>query len=287
MAVSPRPAEAVIYRWIDAHGVVSFSNTPPVSKRLSQVKQLKEMGSPPAAENPLPGAPETAVSATGPAADTGAVVGATEEEPEPAPLPEAAAEDGEGEDLEEAGILLPATRAPLYLSQALVPAAANLEVQLSHAYLSEAVLRDVDLTEVDFRGANFVETTLQDAVLDGGDFQGAFLVNANLAGVSAQDADLRNAKLQGANLRNGDFRGSDFRGAIFAGANVEGADFYEADLSGADLRGVAGLTREQLAGAYMDDETQLPEVVAAPSPLTRSIVLTNLPPLSEGVALSR
>lgn len=41
-------------------------------------------------------------------------------------------------------------------------------------------------------------------------------------------------------------------------------DLSNADLSGADLRGAYGITPEQLATAYLDDETQLPEFNASP-----------------------
>ena len=50
--------------------------------------------------------------------------------------------------------------------------------------------------------------------------------------------------------------------------DVSGACFVGADLRGADLRGVIGLTREQLEEAILDDTTQLPvEFLAA---LTRN-----------------
>lgn len=117
---------------------------------------------------------------------------------------------------------------------------------------------------VDFNTANFVNSNLQGAILDGGNFQRAFFVNANLGGVSVVDADFQQALLQGANLRAVNFQSSDLRGAIFGGANLEGADLSDADLSGADLRGAYSVTPEQLATAYLDDETQLPEFDASP-----------------------
>jgi uncharacterized protein YjbI with pentapeptide repeats len=41
-------------------------------------------------------------------------------------------------------------------------------------------------------------------------------------------------------------------------ANLKGAHLLLAHLEGADLRGVTGLTKEQLAEAIIDDETLLP-----------------------------
>src|SRR5262245_53879904 len=74
-AVCPRPVGAVIYRWVDTNRVLSFSNTPPVGKRLGKVERLAELGGPPATESAA--APATAaVVATAEAIDeSGAVAG--------------------------------------------------------------------------------------------------------------------------------------------------------------------------------------------------------------------
>jgi uncharacterized protein YjbI with pentapeptide repeats len=254
-------AEAEIYRWINANGVACFGNIPPVGIRLRDLERREEAASPVI----VAGAEvreETSETSDSPTMAMEDDAEATESTLIASGEEEAPMEDGEGE--EQLGTSLAVTDLPVYLARTVVAETPESQVQLPKAYLSEVMLQESDLTEVDFSEANFVNSNLQGAILDDGNFQRAFFVNANLRGVSAVGADLQQARLQGANLRAVNFQDSDLRGAIFSGANLAGADLTDADLSGADLRGAYGITPEQLATAYLDDETQLSEFNASP-----------------------
>jgi len=81
--------------------------------------------------------------------------------------------------------------------------------------------------------------------------------------------DLRRADLWGAHLERAHLRGAHLEEAYLIGAHLEGASLWDAHLEGAylesahlegvDLRGVTGLTREQLAQAITDENTQFPD----------------------------
>lgn len=82
------------------------------------------------------------------------------------------------------------------------------------------------------------------------DFTRASLAGANLIDANLRQADLDDADLSGANLMR---------------ADLTGAYMAAADLSGANLRGVRGITAEQLAGARISAATILPAGGAASS----------------------
>ncbi len=79
---------------------------------------------------------------------------------------------------------------------------------------------------------------------------------------SLRDLDLDPA---GAELTAAFFTCADLTGANFDRANVDNADFSGAILAGADLSRVANLESEQLRGAVVDDDTQLPRGVQPPT----------------------
>jgi uncharacterized protein YjbI with pentapeptide repeats len=60
--------------------------------------------------------------------------------------------------------------------------------------------------------------------------------------------------LVGANLSKADCTNANFRGADFKDAILEGTI-----LKGADLSGALNLTREQIQGAIIDENTVLPD----------------------------
>jgi Pentapeptide repeats (8 copies) len=62
-----------------------------------------------------------------------------------------------------------------------------------------------------------------------------------------------------------DLRDTDLRGADLQETHLEGADLRGAHLEGAFLWGVTGLTTEQLARAFGDAKTRLPEGIARPA----------------------
>jgi len=111
----------------------------------------------------------------------------------------------------------------------------------------------------------------------------ADISRANLHGISLRDfeprgpllaiaTDFRRASLTDLDLRPADaeltaafFTCADLTGAELGRANVNNADFSGAILSGADLSGVKDLESEQLQGAVLDDDTELPEGVQPPT----------------------
>lgn len=127
--------------------------------------------------------------------------------------------------------------------------------------LSGAYLRGLDLSGSRMRratldGADLAEATLARADLSGASLVGAdlawaVLTQSNLAGADLSGADLLHADLEGANLGDATLARAQltltwaarasFRGATLSDATLDGAV-----LSGADLRGVRGLTQDQL-----------------------------------------
>lgn len=95
--------------------------------------------------------------------------------------------------------------------------------------LSPMFLTSADLRRADLRGTDFQRT-----ILNGADLRRAWLHDTRLAGVPLHGADLRETTLTNADLQG-------------------------ADLGAADLRGATGLVAEQLAPAYIDAETVLPD----------------------------
>ena len=76
------------------------------------------------------------------------------------------------------------------------------------------------------------------------DIHGAFVRRIGLS-----DADLERANLSYADATNAIFRGANFKDAVLKGTILRGAD----------LRAAKNLTREQLAGAIIDETTLLPD----------------------------
>ncbi|MFC9534888.1 pentapeptide repeat-containing protein [Streptomyces sp. NPDC056975] len=99
--------------------------------------------------------------------------------------------------------------------------------------LSRAFLTWADLCRADLRGAD-----LTDSILSRADLSHSMLAWARL-----DDAGLANADLRGAHLAETTLLGT--------------------DLSGADLRDTKSLTARQLAGAVIDEATQLPPTLAS------------------------
>jgi uncharacterized protein YjbI with pentapeptide repeats len=147
---------------------------------------------------------------------------------------------------------------------------------LSHAKLGRADLYMAELSEANLSGADLRWTKLNGASLNGANLSKADLNKADLsrAILSIDDpiwTDLSRASLHGANLSE-----ADLREAIFSRADLNEADLSRADLRWAnlrevcnlesalslkdtDLRGVEGLTKEQLAtckakGAIIDED---------------------------------
>jgi uncharacterized protein YjbI with pentapeptide repeats len=171
---------------------------------------------------------------------------------------------------------------------------------LKQAWLAQASLRKTDLTGADLSGANLYAANLSEAFLWETDLSGANLWQANLckadlrgtnlSGATLLEANLseatlyRGVKLTGANLFKANLSEAklydvDLLWAVLKEGNLSGAEFNGTDLEDArslektDLRGVKGLTREQLLackakGAIIDEDatTNAPQPTAAPPP---------------------
>ncbi|MET8956969.1 pentapeptide repeat-containing protein [Streptomyces sp. NPDC004393] len=120
-------------------------------------------------------------------------------------------------------------------------------------------LRSTQLVGLALRGFEFsAPPRLSRAFLTWADLCRADLRGADLSGAVLTDADLRHSVLAGACLDQAGMAGADLHGALLAEATLLGTD-----LSGADLRDTRSLTARQLAGAVIDEETQLPSSLAS------------------------
>jgi uncharacterized protein YjbI with pentapeptide repeats len=156
-------------------------------------------------------------------------------------------------------------------------------------------LGNTDLAGADFNGADFRYSNLSGANLEGANLSGANLEQAKLDYANLERADLSwaliayakltyanlfkanlnraslsGADLSGAQLRDADLSGAILNDAILVYADLMGADFSDAYLSKANLSGarfsdkISGfgparhLTWDQLGGAILNEETELP-----------------------------
>jgi hypothetical protein len=157
-------------------------------------------------------------------------------------------------------------------------------IQLDNAYLWMADLEQVWMRQASLRKANLFGANFSGANLSWANFSGANLRNANLSkahlrGVNFSEAYLINANLSTTHLRNANLSGANLSGADPSGANIwevnisladlkkaklNGAEFLKTNIEDAlslkdtDLRGVTGLTKEQLTacktkGAIIDE----------------------------------
>ena len=95
--------------------------------------------------------------------------------------------------------------------------------------------------------------------LQGADLSGANLSYTRLRGAGLSYANLQKADLSNINLGGADLSNADLRGANLKGANLKDADLEKTCMRGADLSEAQGLTQTQLAEAYGDDNTTLPD----------------------------
>ncbi len=104
----------------------------------------------------------------------------------------------------------------------------------------------------------------------------AHLNDVDLSGANLRRADLSGAYLSGANLRRADLSMTDLSGAHLNEANLSGANIEKArSLIKTDLRGVNGLTKEQLEackakGAFIDEEATVSSSQSTASTLLSS-----------------
>lgn len=127
----------------------------------------------------------------------------------------------------------------------------------------------LDLARTDLRGVNLAAAFLERAMLDGAWLQGADLRRARLDRALLKGARLEGAKLDGASLveaylHDAHLEGASLEGATLQEAYLAGAHLEGATLAAADLRGVFGLTWDQLKLAQRDHLTRLPDYLVAP-----------------------
>ena len=131
-------------------------------------------------------------------------------------------------------------------------------LDLRDTYLKWAYLKGAHL-----EGATFGGACLSRAELTGAHLEKAFLL-ADLRGAHLRGAHLEGATFLNALLEGADLGGAHLEGAILWEAFIMGADLRGAHLEGADLRGVTGLSPDQIAETFGDAATQLPDDLLRP-----------------------
>jgi uncharacterized protein YjbI with pentapeptide repeats len=139
------------------------------------------------------------------------------------------------------------------------------EIHLEGADLRSAHLEGADLKNAYLAGALLSAAHLEGADLQGSHLEGAYVGDANLEGAVLRAAHLERAALRRAHLARTDLTGAHLEGADLEGADLTGALLNDTHLEGADLTGAVHLTREQMAGAILDDMTRLPPSLMARS----------------------
>lgn len=125
-------------------------------------------------------------------------------------------------------------------------------------------LRGTDLRRADLRAAHLEGAILYKAYLEGAILIESHLEQANLIQVHLERADLKGAYLERANLW-----GANLEGAFLVKAHLEGAVLWGAHLELAVLQEATGLTREQLATAFLDENPKLPDYLQEEPPDAR------------------
>jgi uncharacterized protein YjbI with pentapeptide repeats len=149
------------------------------------------------------------------------------------------------------------------------------EYSLAGIELPETNFNCVDLSMIHLEGANLYRAFLRESNLEGTDLSGANMQKAILTSANLQKANLSGANLQDARLFMADLRGAVLSGtnlenttlilANMSRANLNGANLTRAMLERANLKGVTGITVEQLEkqakslkGATMPDGSIYP-----------------------------
>jgi len=156
------------------------------------------------------------------------------------------------------------------------------DIRLDNGYLWNADLKQVWMAEAFLRKTDLMRADLRNANLYGADLSGAYLWETDLSEAVLWRAKLCKADLNGTILSKAILLEANLSGASLHQVNLLEANLREANLSGtiledalclegADLRGVTGLTREQLEackakGAIIDEDptTSSPQSTAMP-----------------------
>ena len=127
-------------------------------------------------------------------------------------------------------------------------------------------LRGTDMRAASLNGAHLEEGVPQRAHLEGATLsdahlEGAILSRAHLERTTLSDAHLEGATLSDAHLERAILTDAHLEGATLSRAHLERANLNGAHLEGATLSDAYGLTPEQLASAYTDAATRLPNYI--------------------------
>lgn len=133
---------------------------------------------------------------------------------------------------------------------------------LARTNLSYVILKGANLNSANVTQAQLVQSNLEKARMNRTNFEGSNLNQANLiqsyaSGANFKDSFMIKANLEKAFLIKANFQNAFLMEACLKGAHVVGADFSNANLFKADLRGVEGLTIEQLRTAKTLYQAQL------------------------------
>lgn len=140
----------------------------------------------------------------------------------------------------------------------------NQPLDLRNTDLRGGDLRGARLEGADLSGAHMERAVLEYASLEWANFEGtylqkAFLAEARMENASFEEAHMEGASLNGAHLEEASLMGARLEGTKLLGTYLERTTLKRAHLEGADLRWAEGLTQEQLAGAFLDEKTILPD----------------------------
>ena len=122
---------------------------------------------------------------------------------------------------------------------------------LNRTNLSYVNLKGSNLNSADISNSSLIETNLENTRLNQTNLENSNLNQANLKGAYASGANFKDAFLIKSQFENSFLIKANFTNAFLMEANLQnsylmGADFENASLYKADLRGVKGLTIEQL-----------------------------------------
>ncbi len=131
-----------------------------------------------------------------------------------------------------------------------------------HLFLGGVDIRGTYAEFADFNGANFGGAHLDGASFDESKFKEAGFGGAHLTGSHFTNCDLQKSIFVRADLAKVKFYQARLGGADLKESNLEGAWFVDADLCGADLRRARGATVQQIAEAWTDSATQLPDYLS-------------------------
>ncbi len=101
-----------------------------------------------------------------------------------------------------------------------------------------------DFNKANFSAVHFDEAIFNDCQMKNTIFTAAYFIDAHVDDSDLTYAIFRRARMEGVSMNK---------------TNVTNADFDGANLEGADLRGVIGLTKEQLVNCKTDINTKLPD----------------------------